>query len=187
MLKQSTVFVATALAAGIIGGMVTACLVVLLEPPVPRGPAVLAVALPLLIVTLIAWRLAGRTHPAGRWLTATAAAAVALFAAVAGLPRIGEFTADIPHNTGVLLLILIYGAAAGTLPAAAVILIGLPALLLLPRSYAPATVTTLAMAVTAAYALWLSANLHTALVTGLSTALAGAAVTLTARWWSPEP
>ncbi len=186
---------AAALGVGVVGGMMVACLSVVFGAtdvsPVAR---ILAIAVPLVLVTMIAWRLAAvaglvGSSPSGRWLAGVAVVGVVLTAVVQGWPEAGALGDDIAHNAGVALAVLFYGAAFGTAAAVAGIVVGIPALLLLrssrvwiPLPTAQVLLTAFAMAVTVVFALWVTGDLRTEIVTGMATALAGTGAVLTARW-----
>lgn len=179
-------FALTALAIGVVGGAVTAALTVLFENTDSPAGAVLAVGLPVLLVALIGWRLAGirgvLRAPDGPWLAGIAALSVVVTVVVLGIGQAEEFADDVPHNLGVTLLVLGYGAVVGALPAVAVIVVGVPVLLLVRAVRSDVALTLTAMAVTCAFALRVGPDLGTGVVVGLATALAGAGAAFTARW-----
>lgn len=180
---------------GVVGGMATACLAVLFAASdVLPAARLLAIGLPLVLVALIGWRWAQVTGHAGpapsnRWIAAVAAAGVVLTAVAQGWSEIGGLDDDITHNAGVALAVVLYGAAAGLMPAVAAIVVTVPTLLLLRASRMPITLpavqvvlTVLAMAVTAVFALWVTGEMDTRILTGTAAAIAGTGATLTARW-----
>jgi hypothetical protein len=186
---------AAALGVGVVGGMLIACLSVLFgATDVSPAARVLAIAVPVVLVVLIGWRLAAvtglvRSSPSGRLLAWVAVAGVVLTAVVQGGPEVGALGDDIAHNAGVALAVLFYGAAFGMAAAVAGIVLGVPVLLLLrasrvwiPLPTAQVLLTAFAMAVTAVFALWVTRDLHTEIVTGMAVALAGVGAVLTARW-----
>jgi hypothetical protein len=178
--------VAAALGVGIVGGMVTACLsVVLGSGRVSPAVRVLLIGFPLVLATMIGWRVA--TGGSNRWLGWVAAAGVGLIGAVQGLPGVVEFGDGITHNVGVTVLVLIYGAVFGLAPAVVTIVLVVPALLVLRTSkvrvslpVAQVLLAAVSMVVTAVFTLWI--GLGAGNLVGLTAALAGTGAVLTARW-----
>ena len=185
-------FAAATLGVGIVGGAVTAGLYVLHDLADSPAGRFLAVGLPVLLIALTGWRLAGvgglvGSVPDGRWLGGIAAAGVVLTAVVLGGSDAGGFADDVVHNLGVTALVLFLGALFGAAPALAVILVGVPALLVLGRGRiarpaAQVALTLFAMAVTGGFALWIAPELRAEVVVGVAVALAGTGAALTARW-----
>ncbi|GAA0253129.1 hypothetical protein [Cryptosporangium japonicum] len=183
-------FTAAALVTGLIGGAVTAAFWALVEVAESPAEQVLAVTLPVFLAGLIGWRLAGAGRAPGAapgaWrLGALAAAGAATIAAALGAPQVDAVTGDLVHNLGVLLLVLFVGAVLGVVPAVAVALVGTVALRPLRRAPLPVaqlTLTLVAMAVTAGFALWAAPQPRSALVLGLATTLAGLGAALLTPW-----
>ena len=184
-----------ALAVGIVGGIATALLSILFgAADVSPAARILAIGLPLVLITAIGWRLAAdagliQSAPSGRWIAGAAAASVVLIAAVQGWSGNGGLDDGIAGTALVALAAVLYGTVFGLMPAVAIIVVLVPTLLLLRASRvrialpsAQLLLTAIAMAVAAVFVLWVTAELHTEIVTGMAVALAGTGTVLTARW-----
>ncbi|MFI5936815.1 hypothetical protein [Actinoplanes sp. NPDC051494] len=181
---------AAALAVGAAGGVVTATLSVLFGATETTPTArILAIGLPFILFALIAWRLAAPTTASGRWLTGATVAGVTLTAVAQGWTEMGGLDVDLIGSAALIFFVALYGAAFGLAPAVLVLAVVVPALLLLRTTRVRVTLpsaqlllTTFAMAVTAVFALWITTEMNTAIITGLAAALAGAGAVRTARW-----
>jgi uncharacterized membrane protein len=184
---------AGALVTGVVGGMATALLALLFAASdVSPGARSLAIAVPVGLMAMIGWRLAGvtghaRSAPSAGWLGWLATAGVALIVVVQAWPTTGEID-DISVTASGALALALYGAAYGLIPAlAAIAVLGLVVLLLpswrawIARPSAQVPLTVLSMAVTAAFSLWVTTEMGTESVAGMAAALAGTGVALTAR------
>jgi hypothetical protein len=188
--------IAAALGVAIAGGTATACLVLSFGAtdvsPVAR---ILAMVLPLALLAMIILRLAaayGRVSasPSNRWLAWTAAASAVVTAAIQIWPEADWSRNGVAGLARGIVATIFYGTLFGLVPAAASLTILIPALLLLRASgtgmnlaTAQVLLTAVAIAVTAAYAVFLAGvDTGSGIVTGMATALAGTGALLTARW-----
>jgi hypothetical protein len=184
-----------ALAVGALGGMATACLTLLFgAAEVLPAARILAVALPLVLVALIGWRLVAATGqvrpaPSSGWIAGVGAVGVALIAVVQGWPLVGELNDDLGSSASAALAVVLYGTLFGLMAAAAAIVILVPAVLALRASRVRITLpgaqvllTVVAMAVAAVFALLVTSEMDTPVLTGTAAALAGTGAVLTARW-----
>jgi hypothetical protein len=175
--------VAAALGIGVVGGMVMACLFVVFKAAGSTVTTALAIGLPLVLTTMIGWRLATGSSRRLGWIAGTGVLVLVL---VQGFPHAGEFVGDIAHNAGVT-LVAVLGGILGIAPALAAVVVLVPVLLALRSARAPISltfaqilVTGVAMAVTGAFSLWM--ELGRVGLVGVAVALGGTGAVITARW-----
>ncbi|PRY42525.1 hypothetical protein [Umezawaea tangerina] len=180
-----------ALGTGVVGGAVIACLTVLFgATEVSLAARVLVVGVPVVLVAMIVTRLTSADGtPSARWFGWVVAVGVGLTAVAQGWSEAGGFGDDVGRAAATTVLLVVFGVGYGAVPALAAVVVSVPVLLLLRAArarlslaWAQALLTAIAMAVTAAFALWVAAELNAGIVAGLAAALAGTGAALTARW-----
>ncbi|SDT21024.1 hypothetical protein [Actinoplanes derwentensis] len=168
-----------ALVTGVLGGTATGALAVTMGgTDVVPAAFTLAIAVPVLLVALIGWRLlATGPAPAGRWIAAVAALGVLLITAVQTIPHLDFRAGDGAQVAEAAAAGAFYGSLFGLIAAAGAIVLLVPVVLALRTrvsgSAMRALVTVAVLVGTAVFAYLVTDAMGVPVLTGMAAALAG--------------